>query len=118
MVSSTITHHFVNDVTVLIDPGTTLDNNNAHEMLEVITTSQAKGCKYVIIDMARLEFLSSAGVGSILGTVESFREQRGDIILCNLPAPIKYILQVLDLADFLTIRPNREDALAACSMNK
>ena len=85
------------DDVLLIRLGTTLDNNNAHEMVEEITGALDRGFKYLIIDMTSLEFLSSAGVGSFLGTVESAREAGGDIVLCNVPGNIMHVLEVLDL---------------------
>ena len=53
--------------------------------------------------MEGLEFLSSAGVGSMLGTVEVSREMGGDIVLCGPSEKIVHILEVLDLCDYLTI---------------
>jgi anti-anti-sigma factor len=100
----------------LISPSGTLDNNNAHQMIEVITEAQAKGYKNLIIDMSELEFLSSAGVGSILGTVEISREMDGDIIICNVSPNVMRVFEVLDLMDYLTIKPALRDAAQLCGM--
>lgn len=104
--------------TMVIDPGRVLDNSNASEMLEIIYSAQSDGIKYLIMDMAKLEFLSSAGVGSILGTVESFREANGDIVLCNASDNILHVLKVLDLVDYLTIKPDIQEAGAHCCSGK
>jgi anti-sigma B factor antagonist len=102
-----------NEITI-INPGRMLDNNNAHMMVEAITSAQGKGYRFIIIDMADLEFLSSSGVGSILGTVETSREMGGDIILCNPSDTILHVLEVLDLADFFTIKSTEREALVLC----
>ena len=104
----------VNDDTLVVTPHKTLDNNNAHEMVDIITSAQARGYRFIVMDMSQLEFLSSAGVGSILGTVEISREAGGDIILCGVPETIMHVLQVLDLSDYLTIKPDQQQALAVC----
>jgi len=111
-----ITGHVLTDETLIVKPGKMLDNNNAHVMVETITSAQAKGYKFIIIDMAGLEFLSSAGVGSILGTVETSREIGGDIILCNVSDTILHVLKVLDLAGFLTIKSTEKEALTLCGI--
>jgi stage II sporulation protein AA (anti-sigma F factor antagonist) len=111
-----ITRHVLTDEILVINPGRMLDNNNAHVMVETITSAQAKGYKFIIIDMSGLEFLSSAGVGSILGTVETSREMGGDVILCSLSGTILHVLEVLDLADFLTIRATEKEALTLCGI--
>ena len=117
MENKPITEKKHNDFTLIINPGSVLDNNNAHEMVDVITAAQDKGYKYIIIDMANLEFISSAGVGAILGTIETSREAGGDIILCNAAKTILHVLQVLDLAEYLTIKNNLKDAAQLCNVN-
>ena len=104
----------VNDQTMVINPGKVIDNNNAHEMVDVISEIQGKGYKYIILDMSEMEFISSAGVGSILGTIEISREAGGDIIICNASENIIHIFDVLDLTDYLTVKDSRETALANC----
>ncbi|MCK5125836.1 MAG: STAS domain-containing protein [candidate division Zixibacteria bacterium] len=106
-----ISSEIIDDYTAVIVTGSELDNNNAHEMFEVIAEKQSKGHFRIIIDMQKLEFLSSAGVGSIIGTVETSRENGGEIILCGLSPTIEHILSVLDLDDYLTIAKDKETAL-------
>jgi len=104
----------LNDDTIVINPGRLLDNNNAHEMSKAISSAQCRNFRFIIIDMGALEFISSAGVGSILGSVEISRDAGGDIILCNADENIIHILEVLDLTDYLTLRKNRNDAEEFC----
>ena len=104
------------DNTLRIDTGKMLDNNNAHEMVTTISEALEAGYHYIILDMERLEFLSSAGVGSILGTVELAREAGGDIILCNASPTILHVLEVLDLSDYLTIIADQKEAAVICGL--
>ncbi len=69
MTDTPFTHKILNKDTIIIGAGKQLDNNNAHEMVETITDAQSKGYKFIVLDMKQLEFISSAGVGSILGTI-------------------------------------------------
>jgi len=111
-----INYKVINDSTIIVNPEQTLDNNNAHEMIEILSKAGSENRKFIIIDMEWLEFISSAGVGSILGMVETFRESGGDIMLCNVPDNIMHVLNVLDLQDFLTIKPNTQKAAADCGI--
>lgn len=113
-----ITQQTLRDDTLLLITGKMLDNSNAPEMVTTITSALSRGFKYVIIDMQNLEFLSSAGVGSILGTVEDFREAGGDLILCNLSGTILRVLEVLDLHEYLTIRDNQQEAAKLCGITQ
>jgi stage II sporulation protein AA (anti-sigma F factor antagonist) len=104
----------VDESVVMISPEKVLDNNNAHEMSEAIIQAQSEGYKYIILNLSTLDFISSAGVGSILGSIESSRGMGGDIILCHVPAKIRHIFEILDLCDFLTIVADREAAMSMC----
>jgi anti-anti-sigma factor len=112
-----ITQRSLTDDVLIVNPGRLLDNNNAPELIETITSAQEREYKFVILDLADLEFLSSAGVGSIIGTVAVFREHGGDIILCNVSATILHVLEVLDLCDYLTIRTDEKKAIEACGIS-
>ena len=109
--------HALRDNILRIDTGKMLDNNNAHEMVATINEALESGYLNIILDMGQLEFLSSAGVGSILGTVETAREANGDIILCNVSPTILHVLDVLDLSDYLTIKADQQEAAATCGIN-
>ena len=106
------------DDVLTIDTGEMLDNNNAHEMVASINVTLEEGYRHIILDMSNLEFLSSAGVGSILGTVEIARESGGDIILCDASPTIIHVLEVLDLADYLTVMASLGEAAAACGVER
>ncbi len=108
MENNNLNYVSINAETVKIIMGHTLDNSNVHEMVDMITTLQEKDYKYILVDMSLLTFISSAGVGSILGTVETSRENGGDIIIYGISENIKNIFQVLDLLDYLTIKEHYE----------
>ena len=105
-----IPHQIINDQTALVKTARELDNDNAYEMVETITELQNNGHKFILLDFSELEFLSSAGVGSILGTIEISREMEGDIIICNASSKIMHILELLDLVDYFTIKGTVEEA--------
>jgi anti-anti-sigma factor len=106
-----ITTKIINDFTLAVYPGERLDNNNAGEMVDIINQAHSDGYRFVIMDFESLNFISSAGVGAILGTIEIFRAADGDIIIFNVPPTIRHIFEVLDLIDYLTFRENEAKAL-------
>ncbi len=114
METLSLTETEVSEGTVLIELGRMLDNNNAEELVSAISGAQTRGSKFIVLDCRRLEFISSAGVGAILGTIDASRDQGGDIILCDVPETVAHVFRVLDLWDFLTILGARQEALAAC----
>ncbi len=102
----------IEDRILHIKTGKILDNSNAHEMVETLRQAHIAGRHNVVLNMYDLEFLSSAGVGSILSSVDLFRQSGGDIVLCGMSPTILHVFQVLDVADFLTITTSEADAMA------
>lgn len=117
MADNEITTRQLSDSVIEIRTGRVLDNHNANVMVDLITRAQAEGNTHIVVNMSTMEFLSSAGVGSILGTVEISRETGGDIILCCVPPMIMHVLQVLDLHEYLTIETSVEEAAALCGVS-
>lgn len=99
-----ITQEIIDETTIVLKLDSALDNDNAHEMVTVLSEAQDKGYRLIVVDMSAVQFLSSAGIGSILGFVETQRESGGDIILKNPSEKITHILDVLDLTEYLTIQ--------------
>ena len=106
----------INDDSRLIQTGRVLDNSNADGLSSLLMELNSAEVKYVVIDMARLEFLSSTGIGSILGTVALIRERSGEVVLTNVPNNIMHILDIVDLTNYLTICQSTEEATARCGM--
>jgi len=111
-----ISEHILSDQAVAFNPGKIIDSNNAHEIVSAITTAQKQGFRYIIIDLAEVEFLSSAGVGSILNTIEASRDSGGDVVLCNVSPTILHSLDDMGLADVLTIMADDQEAAAHCGI--
>jgi anti-sigma B factor antagonist len=105
----------VRDHVMQVELGSRLDNSNAPAMLKLITDSLSEGVQFIILDCANVELMSSAGVGSILGSVESLRQNNGDIVLCNLSDQARRVLEVLDLLEYLTVKPTSQEADAHCN---
>ena len=116
MSDSEIKFEIINDFTANIIPGKILDNNNVHEMVDIITSLQEKNYKYILVDMTTLEFISSAGVGSILGTVVTSRDNEGDIIIYGASETILHVFKVLDLLEYLTIRSDFDSVKIMCAI--
>ena len=85
-------------------------------MVDIINVILEKNCKFIIVDMTALEFISSAGVGSILGTLSTARDQGGDIVLYGLSEAVKHIFKILDLLDYLTIKDNYNEVSDFCGV--
>ncbi len=65
----------------------------------------------LILDFHKLEYISSAGLGVLMGLIEEVRAQSGDMILTNLPEKIFHVLDLLGFPVVFRIVPTVEEAL-------
>ena len=107
---SMISRKKIDESVLRIHPEKALDHTSAREMREVILEAQSEGYRHIILSLSGLDFISSAGVGSIIAAVQSLREVGGDVVLCNASDKILHILNILGLCSFLTIVETEEAA--------
>ena len=108
------TTRVLKDDVLWVKAGTHLDNSNAPSLLGLLADASTKGIRFIIIDLGQVQLLSSAGVGAILGSVETLRQSGGDIVLCEVSEAARRVLEVLDLLDYLTVVASQDEAVARC----
>ena len=73
------------------------------------------GGKTVLLNMAGITYMNSAGIGIIVDSFKKFREQGGHLALCSLSADIFRLFEVTKLNRFIDIF---EDEAAAMTKLK
>ena len=68
------------------------------------------GDKYLVVDMGGLDYISSAGLRSILGMDKKIKAQGGKLALCNLQGMVK---EVFHISGFAAMFPTFDTAEAA-----
>ncbi len=66
---------------------------------------QAGACR-MILNLAGLTFISSAGLCSLLAVAKRLREQNGRLAVCNVEGEIRQVFEMSGFAALLPIFPN------------
>ena len=66
----------------------------------------------VIVDLGRLDYISSSGLGSFLGMVDHFRKAGGDLAFVRLTDRVQKIFKVVGFNRLLTLLPSEDEALS------
>ena len=66
----------------------------------------------IVLDMAGVPYVSSAGAGVLMNVLTQARENGGGMILINLTAGVREILKLLNLHDVLPIAADLPAAIA------
>ena len=89
---------------------------NAHTVRQFESTLEdlvAKGRFVILINCKDLSYISSAGLGAIMGLIETVRENGGDILLCSLQENVHAIFETLGFTQLYRVFPGEEQALSA-----
>ena len=85
-----------------------LDTKGALVMEELMTELLDQKMFHVIFDFEKVPFVSSAGVGILLGIVSSLREESGEVTMLNVSPKVKSVFRLLNLDDYFKIADSRE----------
>ncbi len=67
----------------------------------------------ILLDMSTVEYLSSAGLGQLVGLLKKTKANGGQFKLCSLQDAISELFEVMRLHMIFEIHPAVEDALEA-----
>src|SRR5205823_7387913 len=81
------------DPVTIIEPGGQLDAHTAWEFERFLERTVRNDKRYhIVLDFHDLEYISSAGLGVLMGLIEEVRVSGGDIKLAELPEKIFHVL--------------------------
>ena len=95
--------------TVVIRPNGSIDSASApvleKHLAEAINNHQYR----IVVDFSKTEFISSAGLGLVLGTVAQLRENGGDMILMGIRQDLADIFELMSIEDYFVIIDNLDE---------
>ena len=68
------------------------------------------GCK-LVIDFSGLEYISSAGLRSLLTLAKKLKGGGGDLVLCNLKGIVQEVVKLAGFDQFLPVFGNLQEAM-------
>ena len=87
---------------------------DAHTVLEFERAIQASiegGARKIILDIGGLSYISSAGIGAMMGMARKLTQAKGDMVLLNPTPKVFAILDGLGFTRIFKIADNLNDAL-------
>lgn len=88
-----------------------LDTKGALVMEDLMSQLLERKMFRVIFDFEKVPFVSSAGVGILLGIVSSLREESGEATFLNVSPKVRSVLRLLNLDDYFKIVDSRESVI-------
>ena len=88
-----------------------LDFAAAPEARDQFATAIAAGHRKLIVDLSKVGFVDSAGLGSLIGGMRAARQAGGDLRIANPSEQAKMLLSLTSLDQVLKVHPTIEEAL-------
>jgi anti-anti-sigma factor len=89
-----------------------LDGTTSPALQQRLNGVLARGPSLIVLDLANLIFVSSAGLRIFLMAAKQAKAQGAGIILCGLRENVQTVFDISGLMDLFAIRSDREAALA------
>ena len=75
-----------------------IDHHSAAQMREKIDESVIQsGAKTLVLDFSLVTFMDSSGIGLVMGRLRLIQENGGELVLQNLPAPLRKVMKLAGL---------------------
>ncbi len=94
---------------------------NAHTVNQFEETLQKlvkDGQYHLVLNGRGLQYISSAGLGALMGVIEEIRENDGDIHLCNLSESVFNVFDILGFTELYEIFEEEVPAIRAFDGHK
>lgn len=89
-----------------------MDTLTAPEFEKAGTEWISEGCNDIVLDLADLEYISSAGLRSILAVAKRLLPTGGSFILCGMTGVVEEVFSISGFDSFLPVYATREEALS------
>jgi anti-sigma B factor antagonist len=100
------------EIAIVVIPVAELDAANSAEFkrdMAPVLDSYAK----VVLDLTRLRFIDSSGLGTFISCLRKLNEKRGDLKLCGMSKQVRVVFELVRMHRILDIYGTREEAVCA-----
>ncbi len=102
----------IGDVAAVAVPVEELDASNASELKRDIAPLLQANAK-VVLDLSRVRFMDSSGLGAMLSCLRQLTARKGDLKLCGMSKQVRGAFELVRLNRIFDIYGNRAEAVLA-----
>ena len=99
----------------VIQPDGRIDTQAAEQLDQVLQTAVAGGHSRLVVDMSKVEYISSAGLRSLAAVLVSCRDAGGDMKLAALNERVTRVFKIIGFDLLMSVTDTAEAAIGAFS---
>ena len=97
----------------VVEVNGSVDALTAPELSQVLTSEIAAGHARLVVDLAGVEFMSSAGLRTLLGAVKEARSNRGDLRIISTNPGIDKVLKMSGFHNIAKVFASQAEAVSS-----
>jgi anti-anti-sigma factor len=90
-----------------------LDSSTFPQLQEHLDNLLKQGYHDYLLDLQSLDYISSAGLGVLMGILREVREKEGDLKIINMSEKITRVFDLLGFSRMMKVYPSENEALEA-----
>jgi anti-sigma B factor antagonist len=88
-----------------------IDSTTVNALHDLVNGVVADGRRWFLLDMQRVKYINSTGLGSLVKYADIFRGRQGAMVLIGVQPKVKVIIRTLGLNEFFAMRESLEQAV-------
>jgi anti-sigma B factor antagonist len=100
----------LNDIVVFSLQGNLMEKYQANELINNLDNELANNNKKFILNLEKLEYLNSSGIGVLINLYTKVRNHSGELILSDISEQVKKLILISKLNSVFTIKENTDEA--------
>ena len=97
---------------LVIAPVGRVDSVSSGELERVVLSRIDAGERRLVLDLAGVEYISSAGLRVLLMAAKRLKEPPAALVLCGIGPGVRTVLELAGFLPLFAVEPGREQALA------
>ncbi|MGE3843694.1 MAG: STAS domain-containing protein [Vicinamibacterales bacterium] len=103
------------DGALVIAPHGRVDSTTSVTLDERLRHHLGAGARRVVVDLAQVDYISSAGLRVMLALAKRLREVQGTLVLCAMTEPVRQVFELAGFVPLFTVDTTLDVALARLS---
>jgi anti-anti-sigma factor len=93
-----------------------IDASTVHIFQNQLEDARKRGVTRLVMDIAKIKYVNSTGLGSLVKYADTFKAGGGGIVLLRVPAKVKIVIEMLGLHEFFEMCKTEQEALQAMNV--
>ena len=106
-----LTHRQHNDITIIYPEGKITLGDGDQELGEAVRTQLEQGGRKIVINLSKVSYLDSSGVGELVGCYTSIKNKGGELRICGMNTRIFNLITMTSLHSVFDVKDTEEESL-------